>query len=164
MLKLSTSKDIWIPVNLNTGTIKPTMTAVVTGGSKDSKNTRSIPVSAPCLQQNSQIHQKIQTENIFQSNMKTQLSQEIDKVFQQDKLYFTTETGIRQVGKDSLYVPGSHQTPSMPQIENVQNRRPLEILLLFSAWQFIRVIWELEAASEPWKVSRHVPPAVASQL
>lgn len=92
MLKLSTSKDIWIPVNPNTGTIKPTMTAVVTGGSKDSKNTRSIPVSAPCLQQNSRIHQKIQTENIFQSNMKTQLSQEIDKVFQQDKQNFPQET------------------------------------------------------------------------
>lgn len=91
MLKLSTPKDIWIPVNLNTGTIKPTMTAVVTGGSKDSKNTHSIPVSALCLQQNSRIHQKIQTENIFQSNMKTQLSQEIDKVFQQDKQNFPQE-------------------------------------------------------------------------
>lgn len=68
------------------------MTAVVTGGSKDSKNARSIPVSALCLQQNLRIHQKIQTENIFQSNMKTQLSQEIDKVFQQDKQNFLQET------------------------------------------------------------------------
>lgn len=54
---------------------------------------------------------------------------------------------------------GSHRTePDSSSLENLRR-----CLLLFQAWRFTPIVHKLKTASEPWNISRPVPPEVDPQ-